>query len=243
MPGINVSTYTVPNGVLNYNTQYYWRVLPTNQVGEGLTWSSVRNFRTTLQAPTVPNLVSPANNSTTNLTPQLRWDSIPAASTYRCRIATDSNMSNIVLDSSNLVNRFMNVPPGRLQPNTRYYWRVNASNSCVTSAYSTRWSFVTSITGITQTGTEIPKVFKLYTNYPNPFNPSTSIKFDVPKGGFVNIEIFNIVGQSVAQLVNMNLNAGSYNVYWDASAYPSGIYFYRIVSSEFNETKKMILVK
>jgi hypothetical protein len=228
---------------LTYNTVYYWRVKATNQVGEGLNWSSVRNFRTTLQAPTVPGLISPANNAATNLTPQLRWDTIPVATSYRCRIATDTNMSNIVLDSSNLVNRFMNVPPGRLQPNTRYYWRVSASNSCNTSAYSVRWSFVTSITGLSQTENEVPMVFKLYNNYPNPFNPVTSIKFDVPKKTFVNIEVFNAIGQRVSQLVNMDLPAGKYNIDWDASAYPSGIYFYRIVTSGFTDTRKMVLVK
>jgi hypothetical protein len=86
-------------------------------------------------------------------------------------------------------------------------------------------------------------VFKLYNNYPNPFNPVTSIKFDVPKKTFVNIEVFNAIGQRVSQLVNMDLPAGKYNIDWDASAYPSGIYFYRIVTSGFTDTRKMVLVK
>jgi photosystem II stability/assembly factor-like uncharacterized protein len=250
-PGINVSQYNIPSGALNYNTQYYWRVKATNQVGEGPSWSSVRNFRTTTQVPAAPNLNSPANNSSVNTTPQLRWDSIVVATSYRCRIATDTGFTNVVLDSNNIANRYINVPPGRLQPNTRYYWRVTASNSCLTSPNSVRWSFITDfVVGINLTGNEIPKVYELYVNYPNPFNPVTSIKFDLPSDSKVKITVFNILGSEVTSLVNGKLSAGKYSVDWDASNYSSGVYFYRIEAfatgnsvNEFVKIRKMVLVK
>lgn len=248
-PGINVSQYNVPSGVLNFNTRYYWRVKSTNQVGEGLTWSAVRNFTTTMAAVTAPNLNQPANNSTVNATPQLRWDSISTATIYRVRISTDTNFTNVILDSNNIPNRFINVPAGRLQPNTRYYWRVTASNACVTSPNSVRWSFLTTMTGISQNSNEIPAVYELYTNYPNPFNPSTSINFDLPSASKVKITIYDIQGAEVYTLVDQQLAAGKYSTDWNASSYGSGVYFYRIEAVEnegarsFVKVKKMVLVK
>ncbi|MEA1979787.1 MAG: S8 family serine peptidase [candidate division Zixibacteria bacterium] len=89
----------------------------------------------------------------------------------------------------------------------------------------------------------IPDSYRLHQNYPNPFNPSTEISFALPKSGFVNISVYNIMGQKVAELVNNNLTAGNHSVEWDASAMSSGIYLYRIDAEEFSDTKKMLLIK
>ncbi len=93
------------------------------------------------------------------------------------------------------------------------------------------------ITGI------IPKVFSLSQNYPNPFNPSTKINVDIPKNSQVKIAVYDMLGKEIDILVNQNLTAGSYKVEWNASKYASGIYFYRLISSEFTDIKKMVLVK
>ncbi|MCI0448506.1 MAG: YCF48-related protein [Chlorobi bacterium] len=242
--GINVSQYTIPANVLSYETRYYWRVRATNQVGESPNWSAVRNFQTASELPQVPGLIIPPNNSSTNLTPLLCWDTIPVATSYRCIVATDSGFTNIVLDSSNIINRAIYVPEGVLQPYTTYYWKANASNSCNISPFSETWSFITNdVIGISQLGSEVPKVFALYNNYPNPFNPVTYIEFDMPRSSFVNLTIYNAIGQAVAELVNLDLSPGKYKVDWNASAYPSGVYFYRITASGFSFTKKMVLIK
>jgi photosystem II stability/assembly factor-like uncharacterized protein len=250
LSGINVSQYVLQSGQLNFNTQYYWRVKAVNQVGEGANWSSVRNFRTVTQMPVVPVLNSPANNSTTNLTPQLRWDSIPVAASYRCRVATDTGFTNVVLDSAGIPNRYINIPAGALQSNIRYYWRVTASNSCNTSPNSATWSFTTAMTGLTLNGTEIPSVYELHNNYPNPFNPVTTINFDLPKNSKVKLTVFDITGGFVTELVNNDLSAGKYSADWNAMNYASGVYLFRIEayeqsqgSSYYINTKKMILVK
>ncbi|MBN8586341.1 MAG: T9SS type A sorting domain-containing protein [Ignavibacteria bacterium] len=94
----------------------------------------------------------------------------------------------------------------------------------------------------------IPSQFSLSQNYPNPFNPVTKIKFDIPASvettrWVVFLKIHDILGREVAVLVNEQLRPGSYEVDWDASALPTGIYFYTINTSSFDETRKMVLLK
>jgi len=99
------------------------------------------------------------------------------------------------------------------------------------------------ITGIEQTSSEIPKEFKLFQNYPNPFNPSTNIGFRIGGFGLVTIRIFDINGREIITLLNEELSAGEYKTDWNASGYSSGTYFYRLISDNYSETKKMLLVK
>lgn len=101
---------------------------------------------------------------------------------------------------------------------------------------------------IESTGNIIPEQFELFQNYPNPFNPSTKIKFSVPADGKeqkadVKLIIYNPLGQQISVLVNQNLSPGVYESEWDASGYSSGIYFYKLESGDYSETKKMVLIK
>jgi hypothetical protein len=97
--------------------------------------------------------------------------------------------------------------------------------------------------GTPEVNTYVPARFDLKQNYPNPFNPVTTIDYDLPKNEFVNLVIYNALGQEVAVLVSENVNAGSHSVYFDASYLPSGIYIYKITAGEFTMTRKMSLVK
>jgi choice-of-anchor B domain-containing protein len=101
----------------------------------------------------------------------------------------------------------------------------------------------TTLTGVSNTGNNTPTSFSLYQNFPNPFNPSTTIKFSLPKNTFVNIKVYDITGKKVAQLVDDYKTAGEYEVNYDASALASGVYFYTLKSDGFAETKRMTLVK
>ena len=83
----------------------------------------------------------------------------------------------------------------------------------------------------------------LFQNYPNPFNPNTSIKYKISKPNKVKIEIFNTLGQKIEILLNKNMPAGSHEVECSARDLPNGVYYYKIESGEFQETKKMILMK
>ena len=89
----------------------------------------------------------------------------------------------------------------------------------------------------------LPATFQLFQNYPNPFNPTTTIEFSLPERSFVKLTIYNTLGQEVEVLVNEEKQAGTHRIQFNASNLPSGIYFYRLETSKFVETKKMILIK
>jgi len=89
----------------------------------------------------------------------------------------------------------------------------------------------------------LPKEFALSQNYPNPFNPSTNIEFRVPISGSVSVKIFDVLGREVAMLVNEHLQPGTCTVRWDATQFPSGVYFYQLRARDFAETKRMMLIK
>ena len=89
----------------------------------------------------------------------------------------------------------------------------------------------------------IPKKFELSQNYPNPFNPVTTIKYGLPVDSYVELRIFNLLGEEVARMVNQNQPAGFHEILWDASDVASGIYLYRIQSGDFVQTRKMVLLK
>ncbi|MCG6912512.1 T9SS type A sorting domain-containing protein [bacterium BMS3Abin03] len=85
--------------------------------------------------------------------------------------------------------------------------------------------------------------YKLEQNYPNPFNPTTNIRFQIPESGMVTLKVYNILGKEVATLVKEERSAGSYEVEFDASSLPSGVYFYQLKAGSFIKTNKMILLK
>jgi hypothetical protein len=89
----------------------------------------------------------------------------------------------------------------------------------------------------------LPTSFGLAQNYPNPFNPSTVIEFELPRASRVDLTVYNVLGQEVSNLVSGYREAGVHQVTFDATRYPSGVYFYRLTHEQGSETKKMTLVK
>ncbi|MEW6196917.1 MAG: T9SS type A sorting domain-containing protein [Bacteroidota bacterium] len=89
----------------------------------------------------------------------------------------------------------------------------------------------------------IPSTYELKQNYPNPFNPTTTISYSLKEKGLVQLNVYNVLGQKVAELVNQRQEAGNHSVTFNGSGLPSGIYIYRIQSSEFSDSKKFILMK
>lgn len=91
--------------------------------------------------------------------------------------------------------------------------------------------------------TEIPNKFELYQNYPNPFNPKTVISFQLPVNSFTELVIYDMLGRKVATLVNEQLQPGTYEVDFDGSKFSSGVYYCKLISGNYSDTKKMILIK
>jgi len=89
----------------------------------------------------------------------------------------------------------------------------------------------------------LPEKFELYQNYPNPFNPVTNIKFNLSHNSKIRIDVYNIIGQHVATIIDKEIEAGFYNIPFDGSSLSSGVYIYRIQAQEFSQAKKMLLVK
>jgi len=97
--------------------------------------------------------------------------------------------------------------------------------------------------GIRNINETIPTIYLLYQNYPNPFNPSTTIKYGLPKNGPVSIIVYDITGREITKLVNEVKQAGYHTVFFNATDFSSGIYFYRIIAGDFIQTKKMVIIK
>jgi hypothetical protein len=137
---------------------------------------------------------------------------------------------------------------GTTGDSVRCTWRVYAYNGADSLASSNSFivTLVRGTIGIQVISSEIPNEFALFSNYPNPFNPVTKIRFNIPNitgEDKINLTVFDVLGKEIEVLVNRELKAGKYEALWDAANFPSGIYFYRLSSRNFSETRKMILVK
>ena len=124
---------------------------------------------------------------------------------------------------------------------------VNAAQNTIAFSNSKVANFYI-LTGDSPTSTnngsnDVVDGYTLEQNYPNPFNPTTTITFNIPENGLVSVYVYNLIGEKVSTLINSNLEAGKYTITFDASKLPSGIYFYKLETSNFISTRKMMLLK
>ena len=112
------------------------------------------------------------------------------------------------------------------------------------NAFQPDWGTI-SITGIDdqEITKQLPKSFRLFQNYPNPFNPNTKIKYSIPGKSFVSLKVFGLLANEITTLVNEEKSAGNYEVQFNGLELPSGVYFYKLQTDDFIQTKKMILLK
>jgi len=101
---------------------------------------------------------------------------------------------------------------------------------------------VKTVTGITR-NSEVALKYSLSQNYPNPFNPVTKFNFSIPKSGNVKITVYDMSGKTIDVLANQEMEAGNYSMNWNAAKYGSGVYFYSIKANDFNESKRMTMIK
>ncbi len=222
-----------------------WGTKNNGCISEAKTKTGIVVHRVKFGRPTPPEpmLASPANGATSiSINPTLIWRASAGAMSYRLQVSTDSTFSSAVFDQGGITDTLKQI--SGLSKNTRYYWRVNAAITGDTSEWSVVWSFTTTaLTLIEQIGSDIPTTYALYQNYPNPFNPATTIEFDLPERSYVRLVVYDVLGREIERLVNEELDAGKYEVNFDASNLSSGVYFYVLDAGKFRDVKKMILVK
>ena len=236
------------NTGLTDGTQYYYRVRAYNSAGNS-NYSNESNGTTPMNAPT--SLTATAASSTQI---NLSWqDNSGSESGYRIERKTgvSGTYSEIATVGTN-VSTYNNTG---LTENTTYYYRVRGYNSLVNSDYSNEANAST-ITSVEQISQGIPDHYFLSQNFPNPFNPTTNVRFGLPRTSTVDIVIYNILGQVVCTpFERYTLSQGSYNFNWlgltDYGApLPSGVYILRISaepvehdSQAFSEVRKLLMIK
>ena len=120
---------------------------------------------------------------------------------------------------------------------------TGSSSASGTSSVFTTIKYVQTPTSVKETVVGKPGTYRLDQNYPNPFNPTTVIRYQLPVNSLVSLKIYDLLGREVATLVNEERNAGNYEVQWNASNIPSGVYFYKLQAGDFVETKRMLMIK
>jgi hypothetical protein len=236
------------------NQNYFWRVSANGTLGTS-NWSQVWNFE--------PNdafiqVLSPNGGEVFALsdTTIIRWET-NISDSVRLDLLQGETTLDVIGKSLASINAFRWIIPTNLIPGSFYRIRiVSTDNTEVSDSSDTVFSLMNP-SGIDSTDNDVPTEFNLYQNYPNPFNASTVISYTLPNSGIVQLKLFNLLGQEIITLINEEKSAGKYQIDFDASSLPSGVYFYRLQiypafggvgdlpvgESGFVETKKMLLLK
>ena len=170
------------------------------------------------------------------------------------------NMEALAMDSSGVLYAGADIGGGSLYRSmdtgwTWSSWTEGLRDSPVLSLVVDRAGYVFAgtihgvfrtsgpVTGVTNTQTVLPSAYTLYQNFPNPFNPTTEIKFEIPVSGFVSLKICNLLGQVVETLAADSKSPGSYSISWDGRGFSSGMYFYTLRAGDVVVTKKLLLIR
>ncbi|MDD2227938.1 MAG: M6 family metalloprotease domain-containing protein [Candidatus Cloacimonetes bacterium] len=234
---------------LSPNTTYYWRVASIAEIGIS-PFCETLSFTTgsISEYPVIPQLNSPANysvNLSTN--PTFVWTPSLLALSYRLQVASDPYYQNVELDVSQLEQT--SYTANNLPYNTLLYWRIASANQYGNSNFSVSWRFTTALASPSEDELNPVLHNELKTNYPNPFNPHTTISFnlkDISKA--VKLSIYNTRGQLVRKLFNDTPSSHRLSLVWDGNddfnmPVSSGVYLYRLESADYRETRKMLLAK
>jgi hypothetical protein len=213
--------------------KYYWRVQASNIEGSG-PWSDVWDFTTILSAPTDLALQRSAFNEIT-----LNWNNHTTAALGYVIERKQSPQTSFTLLDTLKGNGHEYVDKNAEQAQTNTY-RTKAYTIFAESNYSNE-AFLSSA-GVKEEK-KIPTEYSISQNYPNPFNPSTKIEFALPQRALTKIIVYDLLGREIQTLVNRELEIGYHEINFDPGNLQSGIYFYRIQSGDFIQTKKMILIK
>jgi len=177
-----------------------------------------------------------------DLRPQFSWSPAENATGYEVFVSQDStfftaHFGGIVQDTTLTI-------PYALIDDTRFHWRVRPINDQFNGVWEYGVFNVSSLyTSIDEDPDDLPKKFQLYPAFPNPFNPSTTVRFDLPKSSDVNMELYDAIGRRVATITDKLYTAGTHTVTVDASRLGSGVYFLRVHSTFGLQSQKVTLIK
>ncbi len=218
---------------LGEGKRMFWRVNAKNIIGTG-PFSATRNFTTKLLKPDSLTVTVNVNNHAV-----LNWNDKSSAETKYMILRRTPSTSLTTIDS--LGANVTTYTDTSAQYGVGYYYAVYCKNTTAQSDTSDESNLV--VVKVEQEDNPVPTKYSLGQNYPNPFNPSTVIKYSIAKDGFVDVSVFNLLGEKVATLVNRDQKAGSYEVNFNASKLSSGVYFYSVESGDFKAVRKMLLMK
>ena len=232
---------------LDRNSKYYWHVCAVNVAGTG-NFSPTWDFTTIGDEPGIPELSSPENAAQgISISTDLKWNSVPGAETYTLQVSTLPDFSSLTIEKAETNDTLCTAE--NLVINTLYFWRVNAKNSVGTSAWSSVWMFTTGATSVDNSKTgQLPENFALLPIYPNPFNGSTSITFELPRAANVSIIIYNSIGQVFYKAAAGYYPAGRHTIHWNGysssgESATSGQYICRFQAQNHIMIQKMLLVR
>jgi hypothetical protein len=160
---------------------------------------------------------------------------------YRNTGSASNPVFTFVTNSYAAINTFQNSAPFIVDINGDTDPDVFCGNSKGGLYYYENWD----VFGIEQVSGIIPSGFRLMQNYPNPFNPETKIRFEIPAGfdNTIKLQVFDALGKEIETIIDQKVSAGIYETSWNASGYPSGVYFYRLSYNDQSEVRKMVVLK
>ena len=217
------------------------------EVNIGSTEIKLITIETPNSAPSIFNLLSPVDEVVLTKIDTLNFIWQKSIDVNEDMLHYTLNIFGGTLDTTitNIADTAFTIIDGQFwQSSTEYNWTVLVSDEIVVTASPDTFSFTTPILdAINDDNLLVPVVFALDQNYPNPFNPKTVIRYSLPATRQVDLSVYNILGQKVATLLSEEQVAGNHKVNWDASSFPSGVYFYRLDASGQQQVRRMLLLK
>jgi len=232
-------TYTLP-GVM-HDTVYYWRVLAIGGDSSAGVYSVPWRFITRARFATItyPNGSEVLLRDSSYV---LRWLS-NVTGKVRLQLLNDQTPVIVIADSAQNSGALLWTVPGTLAPGAAYRISlVSLTDTTVTSSSAQEFSIENAVLSVASSA-GLPRSFALEQNFPNPFNPSTTIRYALPLRASVVLAVYNMLGQQVSALIKGMQDAGLYEVRFDAAGLASGMYFYRLQAGTFTETKRLLLIR
>jgi hypothetical protein len=236
-----ITDTTVLKRRFNMNATYYWRV----RAFDGSSWSTYSVLGKFTEGPILtslgPTLVSPISGARVS-TDSIRytWKRFPTAIRYLLMVSSDSTFAGRQIADSTITDT--TVVKRRYQTGVTFFWKVKAYDGTSWTVFSLLGKFVETLTGIESEHSR-PSEVVLHQNYPNPFNPLTTIRFGLPERAYVHLDVFNVLGQRVADLVNTEMEAGFHEVQFEGSHLSSGLYFCTLRAGKSVVSRKILLTK